>query len=66
MNNIEYAWVIQRDDRMFYHQDSFGWVENCFSARMYWTVDFANYIIKRRQLQNCKPVKIKIEVVEDE
>lgn len=73
MNNIEYAWVIQRDDGLFWCGfDGFVGL-NVFSDRI---IDGLNtqtptykHIreeIRDFQLQNCKPVKVKIEVVEDE
>jgi hypothetical protein len=67
MNNIEYAWVIQRDD---------GWFLFAFDEKgVYFSIkdrlvmidsDYAEWFIGIRNLQNCKPVKVKIEVVEDE
>ncbi len=71
MNNIEYAWVIQRDDGKFLKMTN---------GKYYFTKYIKNAIIAINKKEtnywllesifctnhNCKPVKIKIEVVEDE
>ena len=68
---VENAWVIQRDDAKFYVTSRGGkrkrnifdshlisaWKEDCKSE--------AEEIIKIFNLQNCKVIKIKIEVVEE-
>ena len=68
MNNIEYAWVIQRDDGLFLTGDFNGGyrISDCLMiTEMFAEKICAEYAIEYNHLQNCKPVKVKIEVVED-
>ena len=73
---VEYVWVIQRDDGMFYC----GWefdrycvakehftksVEKAILSKWVFYKTNAYKEIKQMNLKNCKPVKIKIEMVEE-
>lgn len=74
MSKTEYAWVIQRDDGKFWNcsGDSARNYETYFVkdiARAYlFTEEYIKIqpideLIKFRQLQNCRPVKVKISIV---
>ena len=70
MNKIENAWVIQRDDGRFVNYmvyDDVTWYEHTWQATMTWSKHQAEKDIVLWKLQNCRPVKVKIEEVgEDE
>lgn len=69
MSKIEECWVIQRDDgKIFAGQNSKGIAIFCYDFEF----NYSNYvytkkecerIIKFYNLQNCRPVKVKIEIV---
>ena len=76
MSKTEYAWVIQRDDGMYFC----GWdLKNtaCFTENIYRAIcntwSFFEFSpaterscrigIAKHNLQNCRPVKVKIEIV---
>lgn len=76
MSKTEYAWVIQRDDGKFFDNfNIYGNADFCDSCVMsfYNTYSFFDFkvatkemcetAIKTHNLQNCKPVKVKIEIV---
>lgn len=74
MNNIEYAWVIQRDDERFIQGLK---IKRNGTAKGFYTdflkdalKEFSKYeaeeVMRVYKIKNCKPVKVKIEVVEDE
>ena len=68
---VEYVWAIQRNDGKFLNRyDGLyeGFTSNLYEAWFYaedkkWLAeeDIKNY----KWLQNCKPVKIKVEVVKE-
>lgn len=66
MSKTEYAWVIQRDDGRFVSQDD---GEQCYFnnsliyARRYENKKIVEFKILQRDLHNCRPVKVKIEIV---
>ena len=63
---VEECWVIQRDDGMYINQDD---GEQCYFnnsliyARRYENKRIVEFKILQRELQNCRPVKVKIEIV---
>lgn len=66
---VEYVWVIQRKDGKFLSRDDFDFTSNLYETWFYaedkkWLAeeDIKNY----KWLQNCKPVKIKIEVLDND
>lgn len=74
MSKTEYAWVIQRDDGMFFA----GWnFDRNGEVKEYFTFSLEKAIlskqvfyktnamkgIKQMTLKNCKPIKIEIRVV---
>lgn len=61
----EYAWVIQRDDGK-YCLNTFAWCSKIFNACMFGNLKDVEMAIKQMELQNCKPIKIEIKVVEDD
>ena len=66
MNKTEYACVIQRDDGMyvnFMDNDDLTWYEHIWQATMTWSKHQAEKDIVLWKLQNCKPVKVKIEII---
>ena len=78
MSKTEYAWVIQRDDGKFINFDitnsliypdgtvidsGYSVQENVYSASMAWSKHRAEYLIESYELNNCRPVKVKIEIV---
>lgn len=73
---VEFVYVIQRDDGMFYC----GWkfdkycvakeyftksIEKAILSKCVFCKTNAHREIKQMDLKNCKPVKIKIDVVEE-
>lgn len=76
MNNIEYVWVIQRDDGKFWNCAGSDrnyetyFVDNIsqayFFTEEYLKMQSIEELMEFRRLQNCKPLKVKIKVVEDE
>ncbi len=70
MNKIEQCWVIQRDDGKFMMSRPYEIAR--FSSKIAYSEfclekQSAEDFIRRFNLQNCRPVKVKIEVVgEDE
>ena len=72
MNNITEGWVIQRSDGKFLkgirkYTDEEHYVKDVLSdITRRPTKDLIENIITNYELQNCKPVKVKIEVVADE
>lgn len=65
---VEYVWVIQRKDRKFLSRDDFDFTSNLYEAWFY--AEDKKWLAEKdikcyKFLQNCKPVKIKIEVVEE-
>ena len=69
MSKTEYAWVIQRDDGMYVSQDD---GERCYFnnsliyARRYENKRIVEFKILQRELQNCRPVKVKMSIVGEE
>ena len=59
------AWVIKRDDG-FYWNCNLGWCFIIAVASFYQYPEYALEVIKRRCLEGCKPVKVRIEEVENE
>lgn len=75
MSKTEYAWVIQRDDGLFFT----GWeitdepkfkndIVSCiYCIRRYcegsYSIENVIGLIKDQNLQNCRPVKVEIRVV---
>lgn len=70
MNNIEYAWVIQRDDGKFFKglsiNGGFVFINSVRQAFMYCCDYLAKEEIEFSKLDNCKVVKVEIKVVVDE
>lgn len=77
MSKTEYAWIIQRDDgsRYFdcqdrYFSDFYGideWTQFYDkNISLYKSKDVAMQIIKSQNLQNCRPVKVQIEIVKNQ
>ena len=68
---VEYVWAIQRDDGKFlnrYDELYEGFTSNLYEVWFYhkdkkWLAE--EDIKNNYQLKNCKPVKIKIEVMEE-
>lgn len=71
---VENAWVIQRDDGMFYCGFDFGKycyvkehftksLEKAILKKCVYSEKNAYYEIKQMALKNCKPVKVEIKVV---
>lgn len=66
MRKIEECWVIQRDDGMyvnFMDNDNLTWYEHTWQATMTRSEHQAEKDIILWKLQNCRPVRIKIEIV---
>ena len=73
--NKEYAWVIQRDDGKFWNcagrDNNFEtyFVDNIAQSRLfteeYIKMQTIEELIEFRGLENCKPVKVEIKVVEE-
>ena len=76
MSKTEYAWVIQRDDGYFYYDYEFTKkypyekkprfakdINKVFLNYNFWNKFGCEREIKEMQLQNCRPVKVKIEIV---
>ena len=66
MSKTEYAWVIQRDDGKyvnFMDNEDLTWYEHTWQATMTWSKHQAEKDIILLKLQNCRPVKVKIEIV---
>ena len=61
MNKTEYAWVIQRDDGM-YCVNTFAWCKKICNACMFEKLEDCNIAIRQMKYE-CKPVKVKIEIV---
>lgn len=70
---VEFAYVIQRDDGKFFCTTK-GWKNSCrkaiydshlIYANKEWCKSDAEETIKIFNLQNCKVIKIKVEVVEE-
>lgn len=62
MSKIEECWVIQRDDGM-YCFNTLAWVTKIYNACMIETLEDCEFVIKKMNLQNCRPVKVEIRVV---
>lgn len=62
MSKTEYAWIIQRDDGM-YCVITFAWSRKICYASQLETLQECELAIKEMNLQNCKPVKVRIEIV---
>ena len=62
MKKTEHAWVIQRKDGM-YCFNSLAWVKKLYNACMIETLEDCEFVIKKMNLQNCKPVKVEISIV---
>lgn len=70
MSKTEYAWVIQRDDGKFWCGYDVFIGQHIFSKRIfdglntqYPTYKHIREEIKNYDLQHCRPVKVKIEIV---
>ena len=70
MSKTEYAWVIQRDDGMFYvrTRTSGHRIRHLYSPRLLYAhfencESEADETIKVYNLQNCRPVRVKISIV---
>ena len=62
---VEYAWIIKHKDKDAYGFYSHSLTEKLCMADIFETEGQAFSMIKDYGLVNCKPVKIKIEVVEE-
>lgn len=74
MSKIE-IWVIQRNDGLFYYDYELAIMEftskpkftrdinKCFQTRQFGTKHWAEVEIRCMELQNCRPVKVKISIV---
>lgn len=68
-------YVIQREDGMFYYDYEIVAMEfllkskftkdinKCFSTKLFGTKHWAEVEIRCMELQNCRPVKVKISIV---
>lgn len=65
MSEVEYAWVIQRDDGKFFNSLSIGHFADLVYADIYECEGMALSNVNLYNLQDCKPVKIEIKVVEE-
>ena len=68
MSEVEFGWVIRRDDGKFIDRHDLDFTNNLYETWIYaedkkWMVEED---IRSLELQNCKPVKIEMRVVEDE
>ena len=76
MSKTEYAWVIQRDDGYFYYDYAFMLkypydtkpiftknINKVFLNYKFWNEFGCEREIKEMNLQNCRPVKVKISIV---
>ncbi len=63
MSKTEYAWVIQRDDDRTYICSSHYICFTLAKADIFECESEAQAIIDEYNLQNCVPVKVKIEIV---
>lgn len=67
MSKTEYAWVIQRDDGMFFARTEmykfYVFCNELGNAEMCSNKEVMENIIEKYNLQNCKPVKVEIRVV---
>lgn len=71
-------YVIQRDDGMFYYDYELEVmnviskpkftkdINKCFQTRQFGTKHWAEVEIRCMELQNCRPVKVKIQIVGEE
>lgn len=73
MSEIEYAWVIRRDDGKFYvtTTKSQGRTRHIYDNRLLYALrencqSESQETIDVYKLQNCRPVKIEMRVVENE
>lgn len=62
VSKTEYAWVIQRDDADVFWGE-YGWTSKLRNANFREKKEFCLSEINVYNLQNCRPVKIKIEIV---
>ena len=62
MSKTEYAWVIQRDDEK-YCVSRIWWTGKLCNATFVDTLQDCEKAIKQMNLQNCRPVKVKISIV---
>ena len=65
MSKTEYAWVIQRNDGKFVNfmdNDDLTWYEHTWQATMTGSKYRAEKDIVIWKLQNCQPVKVKLEI----
>ena len=67
MSKTEYVWVIQKDDGRFFARielpDFYMFIHKLCNAGMFLNKEVALNFIERNGLQNCVPVKVKIEIV---
>ena len=64
MATIKECWVIQREDGKFC-VNSYAWCYDIYNASMFGDKVEANMAIRDMNLQNCRPVKVKIEVCDE-
>lgn len=60
------AWVIKRDDGLYFNYRGNNFTKNIYNATMYECEMYAVYDITNLSLKNCRPVQFKIKEVEDE
>ena len=66
MSEVEYAWVIRRDDGKFFNSLSIGHFADLVYADIYECEGMALSNVNLYNLQDSKVVKIEMRVVEDE
>ena len=60
------AWVIKRDDGLYYNCSHEIFVKAIFIATPYLKYRDAERMIKHYQFDNCKPVKVQMEEIHNE
>ena len=69
MSEIQYAWVIQRDDGQYLVGGCLVvpmWSDSVRNCELFEHIEPAIVLIQHLNLKKCKPVKIEMRVVEDE
>lgn len=66
MSEVEFGWVIRRDDGKFFNSLSIGHFADLVYANIYECESMAFSDINLYNLQNCEVVKIEMKVVGDE
>ena len=63
MSKTEYAGVIQRDDAKDVFWGDYGWTSKLIIANFRLKKEYCLSEINVYNLQNCRPVKVKIQIV---